>query len=86
MDGMKCDRCGLRSTNLPSPADLASPAVANGVCRAVLDRILSKPDLMFVGVRSNQTKSDFGHVCASIELALSTSSAWQADPRSSQNR
>ena len=46
MDGMlwdsplKCDRCGLWSTDLPSPADLASPAVANGVCRAVLDRIL----------------------------------------------
>jgi hypothetical protein len=44
MDGMlwdsplRCDRCGLWSTNLPNPADLASPGVANGVCRAVLDR------------------------------------------------
>ena len=46
MDGMlwdsplRCGRCGLWSTNLQNPADLASPAVANGVCRAVTDRIL----------------------------------------------
>ncbi len=46
MDGMlwdsplRVDGCGLWSTNLQGPADLADPAVANGVCRAVLDRIL----------------------------------------------
>ena len=40
---LRCDRCGLWSTNLPSRAGLASPAGApSRVCpaiRAVLDRI-----------------------------------------------
>ena len=40
---LRCDRCGLWSTNRPSRVGLASPAgAANGVCpasRGVLDRI-----------------------------------------------
>ena len=45
MDGVlwdspfRCDGCGLSSTSIRNPADLASSGVANGVCRAVLDRI-----------------------------------------------